>query len=396
MADDQDRVCVEDVEDDDDDFSRDGDELYDVNKEPDLGEAEDQAQDELERRLDAFEMEAEQAPPIENAVSETVGENATSHNQSQGQSGGGVRAPAKKKVRGPTTSFKKPVGPMVLEYDKAGQRVGKFCRPYAIHVGICARKIPITLRMREVPPHLIDTFWNDTRSLFNISNDAAKRRVFESLLAERFRGFKSELVRCWITNRKKKPKKKKGNDDEVINEELLPWQKWPNISKDDWEAFVIQQSTKEAIELREQNSKNAKMKQYTQRMGCKTFGEWRETWVNEGVYPTSLLGSSKGPSSSTITTLVSRAGDFFCSLHARDKETGKWAIKAPETKEMADKLIEHTEELVEGKLVPSVEKDPFTLALGKPYHPGRVVGAGGSLLGWEKVMGPEYTKSGRS
>ncbi|XP_021743402.1 uncharacterized protein LOC110709489 [Chenopodium quinoa] len=63
---------------------------------------------------------------------------------------------------------------------------------------------------------------------------------------------------------------------------------------------------------------------------------------------------------------------------------------------MADKLIEHTEELVEGKLVPSVEKDPFTLALGKPYHPGRVVGAGGSLLGWEKVMGPEYTKSGRS
>jgi hypothetical protein len=71
--------------------------------------------------------------------------------------------------------------------------------------------------------------------------------VFESLLAERFRGFKSELVRCWITKRKKKPKKKKGNDDEVINEELLPWQKWPNISKDDWEAFVIQQSTKEAI-----------------------------------------------------------------------------------------------------------------------------------------------------
>jgi hypothetical protein len=164
MADDQDRVCVEDVEDDDDDFSEDGDELYDVNKEPDLGEAEDQAQDELERRLDAFEMEAEQAPPIENTASETVGENATSHNQSQGQSGGGVRAPAKKKVRGPTTSFKKPVGPMVLEFDKAGQPVGKFRRPYAIHVGICARKIPITLRMREVPPGLIDTFWNDTRA----------------------------------------------------------------------------------------------------------------------------------------------------------------------------------------------------------------------------------------
>ncbi|XP_021739724.1 uncharacterized protein LOC110706124 [Chenopodium quinoa] len=41
MADDEDRICVVDVEDDDDDLSEDDDELYDVNKEPDLGEAED-------------------------------------------------------------------------------------------------------------------------------------------------------------------------------------------------------------------------------------------------------------------------------------------------------------------------------------------------------------------
>ena len=58
--------------------------------------------------------------------------------------------------------------------------------------------------------------------------------------------------------------------------------------------------------------------------------------------------------------------------------------------------IEYTEELVEGKLVPTVDHDPFTLALKKPYHPGRVVGAGGSLQGWEKVMGPEYSKSAKS
>lgn len=58
--------------------------------------------------------------------------------------------------------------------------------------------------------------------------------------------------------------------------------------------------------------------------------------------------------------------------------------------------LEYTTEVVEGKLVPTIEKDPFTLALGKPYHPGRVVGMGGTLLGWEKVMGSEYTKMGRS
>ncbi|XP_021733080.1 uncharacterized protein LOC110699877 [Chenopodium quinoa] len=131
-------------------------------------------------------------------------------------------------------------------------------------------------------------------------------------------------------------------------------------------------------------------------MGAMTYDEWRDTWVSEGVYPTALLGSSTALSDSTTSTLVSRAGDFFCSMHSRDKKTGKWSIKALETKEMTDKLLEYTGELVEGKLVPTVEKDPFTLAMGKPYHPGRVLGAGGSLLGWEKVMGPEYTKSGRS
>ncbi|XP_021773530.1 uncharacterized protein LOC110737478 [Chenopodium quinoa] len=246
MADDHYRIGVEDVEVDDDDSSGDGDEMYDVNKEPDLGEAEDQAQDVLDRMLDEFEIAVEQAPPIENAMSESFGED---------QSGGGVKGPAQKKLRGPTTSFKKPVGPMVLEYDRVGQPIGKWRRQYAVQVGICARKIPITLRLSEVPTGLIDTFWNDTG------------------------------------------------------------------------------------EIREQNSKNALQKQYHHRMGCMTYDEWRETWVSEGVYPTSLLGSSTVPSDSTTSTLVSRAGDFFCSLHSRDKKTGKWSIKAPETKEMADKLL---------------------------------------------------------
>ena len=58
--------------------------------------------------------------------------------------------------------------------------------------------------------------------------------------------------------------------------------------------------------------------------------------------------------------------------------------------------LEHTSEVIEGKLTPSIEHDPFTLALGKPYHPGRVIGFGGKQLGWEKVMGSEYTKSAKS
>ncbi|XP_021713546.1 uncharacterized protein LOC110681725 [Chenopodium quinoa] len=100
-------------------------------------------------------------------------------------------------------------------------------------------------------------------------------------------------------------------------------------------------SQKKAIELREQNQANAEKKEYVHRMGPKTFGEKRPEWVGSGLYPKALLVASKEPSSSTITTLVSRAGDFFCSLHSFDKKTGKWVIKGPEAKKLADKLVSY-------------------------------------------------------
>ncbi|XP_021727821.1 uncharacterized protein LOC110694934 [Chenopodium quinoa] len=220
MADDHYRIGVEDVEDDDDDSSGVGDELYDVNKEPNLGEAEDQAQDVLDRMLDEFEIAAEQAP--------------LSRMQCLSRS-------ARTKV---------------------GQPTGKWRRQYAVQVGICARKIPITLRLSDVPIGLIDTFWNDTRSLFNIPNEYAKRRVFESLLATRFRGFKTTLVRRFITKklvRKPKNKKEGGMDEEVIDEEKLPWQIWPSVSKEDWDAFVLQKSKKEAIVSSSNSDDNCKI-----------------------------------------------------------------------------------------------------------------------------------------
>ena len=52
---------------------------------------------------------------------------------------------------------------MVLEYDNKGQPGPKWRRQYANQVGICSRKIPITLVMRQVPPGLIQAFWDDTR-----------------------------------------------------------------------------------------------------------------------------------------------------------------------------------------------------------------------------------------
>lgn len=53
----------------------------------------------------------------------------------------------------------------------------------------------------------------------------------------------------------------------------------------------------------------------------------------------------------------------------------------------------YTNDMLEGKLTPTPDNDPFTLAFQKPYHPGRVVGAGGTRLGLEAVMGSDYTRT---
>ena len=151
----------EDMDDDD------GDELYDVNKETDMGEPEDQAYDQFQHKLDEFERIAETAPPInDNVVTEVVGD---SHCETQIQrqmktlgGGGGVKAPVNRKSRGATKAFKKLGVPMVLEFDELGQPTGQWRDKFSSQVGIITRKIPITLEWADIPHGLLQTFWDDT------------------------------------------------------------------------------------------------------------------------------------------------------------------------------------------------------------------------------------------
>ncbi|XP_021775493.1 uncharacterized protein LOC110739334 [Chenopodium quinoa] len=78
--------------------------------EQDLGEPEDQAHDELQRRFDAYEMSAECAPPIvDDIVSEFVQDsNGQMEKQRQLKTSSTQKASGKRKVRGPTKAFKKP------------------------------------------------------------------------------------------------------------------------------------------------------------------------------------------------------------------------------------------------------------------------------------------------
>ena len=174
MGSDENLHLNEDMDDEDRRSSHSDDPEYDVNKETYLGKEEDQAHDELQRRLVEYEISAECAPPInDNVVSEFVCDSqGQSHMQSQVKTTGGggrVKEPVKRKARGATKAFKKPGVPMVLEYDEFGQPAGQWRDKYSQHVGILTRKIPITLDWAEVPPGLLQTAWDDTMvSILNL------------------------------------------------------------------------------------------------------------------------------------------------------------------------------------------------------------------------------------
>ncbi|XP_021756878.1 uncharacterized protein LOC110721949 [Chenopodium quinoa] len=151
--------------------------------------------------------------------------------------------------------------------------------------------------------------------------------------------------------------------------EKKPWDVYPQITVKDWEKFVAKSTTTTALEKSQQATSNTEKKMYNHHMGCKTFAESRPKWIKEGLYPASKIPSSDKPLDSTVTSLVSRANDWWCAMHGIDKNTGKYIMHS-DKRPVADALLEHTSEVVEGKLTPSIENDPFTLALGKPYHPG--------------------------
>ncbi|XP_057247607.1 uncharacterized protein LOC130589960 [Beta vulgaris subsp. vulgaris] len=96
---------------------------------------------------------------------------------------------------------------------------------------------------------------------FHIPNDEAKKNLFLSAVAQRFRDFKAKLVSGWITKRRKVggTKKKKIYDGEATpsseasrdtsfeDPSKLPYQIWRHITAEQWHAFVAQKTTTQKL-----------------------------------------------------------------------------------------------------------------------------------------------------
>ncbi|XP_057247872.1 uncharacterized protein LOC130590023 [Beta vulgaris subsp. vulgaris] len=177
-----------------DEMERDDDAEYDPEME-DKGEMEEDKsemeEDKGEMEEDKGEMEEDKGEEETDTTTRTASE-IVSHN------------PKKKRGRGPTKGLKNKE-PMHLEYDKFGQPCGKWRHMYGQQVGLCMRKLSILTTWKEVTEGMKKALWEDTVNLFHIEPDEAKKEVFLSAVAERFRDFKTKLVSGWITLRRKEP-----------------------------------------------------------------------------------------------------------------------------------------------------------------------------------------------
>ncbi|XP_048493821.2 uncharacterized protein LOC125494217 [Beta vulgaris subsp. vulgaris] len=266
------------------------------------------------------------------------------------------------------------------------------------------RKLSILTTWKVVTEGMKKALWEDTVNLFHIEPDEAKKEVFLSAVAKRFRDFKTKLVSGWMTLRRKRTKSKKltegkekeneeGEEKEKENEQgrvELPYEIWDHITEEDWEAFVAQKTTPKAVEKRTKAYISSSKKKFNHHMGPKTYEQSRKECLEvDGFYP-SISSSSGGTSSSTITTKkIDRVADWYCSLHSRDAN-GRRTISDPGTKKIADAVLGWKHKEVAGEFVPKANKDALYMVLGKD-HDGRVKGKGGVRLGLKKAYGEEYS-----
>ncbi|XP_056698147.1 uncharacterized protein [Spinacia oleracea] len=166
---------------------------------------------------------------------EIQGIDGASHPTGESQ---GTNTSKKTKFRGPSKGVQAKK-PMHLQYNQYGIPDGEWSGEYGKQVGSCAARININVKeYSTLDEHTKKGFWEETKLLFHIIDDPAKRRekYFHMCVAKRFGAFKSRLTRRWITKKEKMPKHQT-ND--------MPWDIYHQITEDDWKTFVIERNKPE-------------------------------------------------------------------------------------------------------------------------------------------------------
>lgn len=215
---------------------------------------------------------------------------------------------------------------------------------------------------KEVPADTKKVLWDKlmTNFRFPAETEEMVRRHAMKQIGESWRGWKSSL------------------NVKYVQKGLTPFKEFGNITPGQWERFVAQKTSAEALALSARNTERAKKNVHHHHLGPggyygkeEQFRKIEEDAASTGTY--NLQGVSK------------RTRNWILS---RNKEASK-ALKfsKPETEETVSKILNYAEQRQKGLFKPSRERDELSLALGNPEHTGRVRGLGKRVIwkeGFEK------------
>ncbi|KAK2375798.1 hypothetical protein QL285_076664 [Trifolium repens] len=210
---------------------------------------------------------------------------------------------------------------------------------------------------KEIGKDVKDKIWEDLESYFVIpviDPDPDKdplRKVWFQFAGDRWRGFKAQLTREYVT----KPDKAREP----------PYVRYTYISKDVWEKFLASRATPEFKARSQIGREKAAKNIHPHRLSRGGYELLTEKMMAEKrSLQDSTLSDERSPSPPPREEKWKRA---------RQGKDGEY--KSAATKVVADKIDSLVEETAKGTFVPNGHNDILTNAIGTAEHGGRVRGA---------------------
>lgn len=232
-------------------------------------------------------------------------------------------------------------------------------------------RCPINVKLWETVDDNIKTLlWNELQKYFVFppGSEVRGRDYALKKMGDRWRQWKSDLNR------------------DYVQKNLPPFTDYGHISQADWDTFVADRTTAEALALRKKMSELAKKNRYPHRLGSSGYAghvdQWREIEQRFAAAGKPLL----------VDPMVERSKNWvWARSTGQVSDEGDILFETPDIEEVTTNLQQIVEKERSGQFVPRRERDQLTAALGTAEHSGRVRGLS-SKTSW-KVGFPQDAPS---
>ncbi|KAJ1257151.1 hypothetical protein BS78_K194400 [Paspalum vaginatum] len=227
---------------------------------------------------------------------------------------------------------------------------------------------PTWLDWRDVPSGRKSFLWDEVKKYFQFPHgtEAKAKEYTLKQLGFSYRKWKTELTNKYLKNN------------------LTPFEEYGKITPAQWDEFVRQRTTKEAIQRSAANSALAKTDRHKPHLGPGGYAAKVEQWLKEreDLIAKGLPDPYEGLNERT-----------YLRVKGREVKVpgGEKGFAKPETAEVVKRIKFWAEKEKEGKFVSDREKDCLTRGLGTKEHGGQVRGLS-SKKNWKQGFSEDIHK----